>query len=100
MVLTHKTNMGFQASPKRDKSLEAVADHIQHVCELAGSSRHAAIGSDLDGGFGLERSPAGLETVADVTGLAQILTSRDYSEEDVGNILGDNWLRLLSSVLP
>jgi membrane dipeptidase len=38
--------------------LEAVADQIDHVCQLAGSHRHAAIGSDLDGGFGTEQSPS------------------------------------------
>ena len=31
-------------------TLEAVADQIDHVCQLAGNSRHAAIGTDLDGG--------------------------------------------------
>ena len=33
-------------------TLASVADHIDHVCQLAGDSRHAAIGSDLDGGYG------------------------------------------------
>ena len=34
-------------------TLSSVADHIDHICQLAGSTRHAAIGSDLDGGYGL-----------------------------------------------
>src|SRR5260370_30407539 len=37
--------------------LEAMADHIDHVCQLAGNANHAAIGSDLDGGFGTEQTP-------------------------------------------
>jgi membrane dipeptidase len=43
--------------------LDAVADHIDHVCQLAGNCRHAAIGSDLDGGFGTEQVPAGLDRI-------------------------------------
>ena len=42
-----------------------VANHIDHICQLAGNSGHAAIGSDLDGGFGREQSPADLDTIAD-----------------------------------
>jgi len=41
--------------------LEAVADHIDHVCQIAGNVDHAAIGSDLDGGFGTEQTPRDLE---------------------------------------
>src|SRR6202043_680922 len=29
-------------------SLATVVDHIDHVCQLAGDARHAAIGTDLD----------------------------------------------------
>jgi microsomal dipeptidase-like Zn-dependent dipeptidase len=44
--------------------LNDVVDHIDHICQLAGNSRHAAIGTDLDGGFGREQSPADLDTIA------------------------------------
>jgi membrane dipeptidase len=86
-----------QPNPRR-KSLEAVTDHIDHVCQLAGSGRHAAIGSDLDGGFGVEQSPAGLETIEDVARVAQILSRRGYAVPDVEAILCGNWLRVLRKV--
>ena len=38
--------------------IAAVADHIDHICQLAGNADHAAIGSDLDGGFGTEQCPS------------------------------------------
>ena len=85
-------------NPRR-MTLEAVADHIDHVCQLAGSSLHAAIGSDLDGGFGTEQSPADVDTIADVAGLAVLLSRRGHSAGDVRNILSGNWLRLLRKVL-
>ncbi|MFH1085104.1 MAG: membrane dipeptidase, partial [Chloroflexota bacterium] len=46
-----------EQTPPEVVSLEAVADHIDHICQLAGNARHAAIGSDLDGGYGTEQTP-------------------------------------------
>jgi membrane dipeptidase len=76
-------------------TLATVADQMDYVCQLAGNSQHAAIGSDLDGGFGQEQSPRDLETIADLQKLAGILADRGYGEEDIANIMHGNWLRLL-----
>src|SRR5438045_861488 len=62
--------------------LAAVADHVDHVCQLAGSARHAGIGSDLDGGFGTEQTPRDLDTIADLQKLADILLARGYGDGD------------------
>lgn len=78
-------------------TLEQAADHIDHVCQLAGNSRHAAIGSDLDGGFGREQSPSDLDTIADLQHLTEVLSKRGYSDEDIAAIMHGNWLRLLRS---
>lgn len=75
--------------------LERVVDQIDHVCQLAGSSRHAAIGSDLDGGFGREQSPHDLDTVADLQRLPDLLAARGYAAVDIAMIMHGNWLRLL-----
>jgi membrane dipeptidase len=76
-----------------------VVDHIDHVCQLAGDSRHSGIGSDLDGGFGWEQSPHDLDTIADLQQVASILGGRGYSDEDVAAIMHGNWLRLLERAL-
>jgi membrane dipeptidase len=76
-------------------TLEHVADHIDHICQLAGKSAHAAIGSDLDGGFGREQSPSDLDTIADLQHLTEILAKRGYRDEDIAAIMHNNWLRLL-----
>ena len=78
-------------------TLAHVADHIDHICQLAGNSLHAAIGSDLDGGFGREQSPSDLDTIADLQHLTEVLSKRGYSDEDVAGIMHGNWLRLLRS---
>ena len=46
--------------------LEHIVDHIDHVCQLAGNTLHVGIGSDLDGGFGLEESPMDIDSIADL----------------------------------
>jgi membrane dipeptidase len=74
--------------------LGVVADQIDHVCQLAGSSLHAAIGSDLDGGFGQEQTPHDLDTIADLQRVPDLLRARGYSEEAVENVMHGNLLRL------
>ncbi|GAC1431866.1 MAG: membrane dipeptidase [Chloroflexota bacterium] len=74
-------------------SLAAVADHIDHVCQLAGNALHAAIGSDLDGGYGWEQCPHDLASIAGLTGLASLLRDRGYSQDDIACILWRNWAR-------
>lgn len=85
---------------RRDATLETVAIHIDHLCQLAGDAKHAAIGSDLDGGFGTEHSPQDLDTVADLHKLGAILKTRGYSDEDVALIFSGNWLRFWTANLP
>jgi membrane dipeptidase len=81
-------------------TLEAVADQIDHVCQLAGNSRHAAIGTDLDGGYGIEQTPCDLDTIADVQRIPDLLRKRGYTEDDIAAIMHGNWLRLLERGLP
>lgn len=80
--------------------LDAAVDHIDHVCQIAGSARHCGIGSDLDGGFGTEQTPRDLNTVADLQKLGGILASRGYSDADIDLIFHGNWLRFFSEALP
>jgi membrane dipeptidase len=72
-----------------------IADHIDHICQLAGNTRHVGIGSDLDGGFGKEQSPGDLDTIADLQRIEGILKGRGYSDGDVSAIFHGNFLRLL-----
>ncbi len=80
--------------------LGTVVDHIDHVCQLAGNSLHSAIGTDLDGGYGIEQVPSGLNTIDELQKLIPILEQRGYSHADIENILYGNWLRLLQAALP
>jgi membrane dipeptidase len=81
-------------------SIAASVDHIDHVCQLAGNDLQVAIGSDLDGGFGTEQTPTGLDSIADLQHLAPLLSERGYSDESIERIFGGNWLRFFSEHLP
>jgi membrane dipeptidase len=75
--------------------LERLVDHIDHICQLAGNAWHCGIGSDLDGAFGREQTPADLDTIADLPRLVTILSERNYSAEAIGLILHGNFVRFL-----
>lgn len=79
--------------------LDAVVNHIDHICQIAGNARHVGIGSDLDGAFGREQAPQDLETIADLTRIPELLKARGYNEEDVSNIRHGNFLRFLHASL-
>ena len=80
--------------------LEALVDHVTHVCELAGDCLHVAIGSDLDGGYGTEQTPRDLDTIADLQKLPALLRARGFSDDDVEAVMNGNWLRFLERHLP
>lgn len=73
---------------------------IDHVCQLAGDALHVGIGTDYDGGFGVECAPQDVDTIADLQKLDKILTQRGYTRTDVAAILGLNWQRHLQENLP
>ncbi len=79
--------------------LENALDHLDHVCQLAGNTRHAAIGSDLDGGFGREQCPLDLGTIADLQRIPGLLASRGYTEEDASRIAHANIIQFLRGAL-
>jgi membrane dipeptidase len=74
-------------------SLEAVVDHIDRICQIAGNAGHAAIGSDLDGGYGTEQCPRDMDTIVDLQRIPGLMRRRGYNETDIEAIMGDNWMR-------
>jgi membrane dipeptidase len=73
-------------------TLATVVDHIDHVCQLAGDAEHAALGTDLDGGFGTEQTPSDLDSIVDLQKLPALLEARGYKAEAIQGILLNNWL--------
>ncbi|MCA6074358.1 dipeptidase [Fulvivirga sedimenti] len=76
-------------------NVSKVADHIDHVVELAGID-HVAIGSDYDGvGDSL---PVGLKDVSMFPNLIAELLKRGYSYEDIEKICYKNVFRVWQAV--
>ena len=76
----------------RDEATIAdVADHIEHVVELAGVD-HVGIGSDFDG---ITATPVGLEDVSTYPALFAELSRRGWSDGDMAKVAGENLLRVM-----
>lgn len=92
---------GWQRGDRKDAvALADAVAAIDYVCQLAGDAHHAAIGTDFDGGFGVEDIPAEFDSIADIVKIADALLGRGYAQADVEAIMGGNWLRLLRRILP
>jgi membrane dipeptidase len=88
---------GVSTPKSRNVTLEIMVDNIDHVCQLAGDSLHAGVGSDLDGAFGTEQCPLDLDTIADLQKLPDLLKKRGYNDEDVLNIMHRNFVHFLQN---
>ncbi len=81
-------------------SLDQVVAQIDHVCQIAGSTRNVALGTDFDGGFGVEAVPQEIDTIADLVKLSPKLAEKGYNQADIDRIFSGNWLRILNNALP
>ena len=71
-----------------------VRRHAEYIAGLTGW-RAVGIGSDLDGGFGLEECPQEIDTEADLSKIAAVLPPEAREA-----VLGGNWLTFLRMSLP
>ncbi len=78
------------AHPRPRATLAQVADHIEHVRDVAGVD-HVGIGSDFDG---ITTVPVGLEDVASFPRLFAELIRRGWSDADLKKLAGQNLLRV------
>ena len=80
-----------KSHPLPKATIKLVADHVDHVKQVAGVD-HVGIGSDFDG---IDITPEGLEDVSKYPALTAELLSRGWSDEDVKKFLGLNVLRAM-----
>ena len=73
---------------------EQVRRHAAYLAELVGWN-HLGVGSDLDGGLGLEESPREIDTVADLYKVGEVVPA-----EARAGVLSSNWLEFLRRSLP
>lgn len=81
-------------------TMERAVENIDLICQMAGCADHVGIGSDLDGGYGNEQTPADLNRISDLQhAIPDLLRGRGYPPEDIEKIMFGNWVRFFSEVL-
>ncbi len=79
--------------PRKLATIAEMVDHIDHIVKVAGID-HVGIGTDFDGGGGLEDC----HDVSQLGGITLELVRRGYSEEDIRKIWGGNMMRVMREV--
>jgi len=79
------------AHPLPVATVTQVADHIEHVRDVAGMA-HVGIGGDFDG---TDQTPVGLSDVSAYPALFAELANRGWPESDLAAVAGANLLRTL-----
>ena len=80
------------AHPPIRASIADVADHIEHVRDIAGIE-HVGIGSDFDG---IDDVIPGLENVSKFPYLLAELARRGWSDADLRKVAGENFIRVFT----
>lgn len=80
---------------EKEASLLDITKHIEHIAGLVGCL-HIGIGADFDG---IETTPTDVRGVQDIDKLINILLKMNYSQEDVENIMGLNFLRVIQKTI-
>ena len=81
--------------PELMGDISLVADHIDHVVEVAGIN-FVGLGSDFDG---VSNLPIGLEDASKLPELIYELLRREYSAEDIEKICNKNLFRVWNEVI-
>jgi membrane dipeptidase len=81
----------LEAHPRPRVGVATVADHVEHVREVAGIE-HVGLGGDYDG---VDRQPEGLEDVSGYPRLLTELAERGWSRKNLEALTGRNVLRVL-----
>jgi membrane dipeptidase len=82
------------ANPRPRVVLSQVADHIEHIRDVAGID-HVGLGGDFDG---IPTTIEGLDGVEDYPALLEELARRGWSDADLAKLVGGNVLRVMRRV--
>jgi len=84
----------FGALKLPEVTVARVADHVEHVRDVAGVD-HVGVGGDFDGAFGF---PQGLSDVSMYPNLFAELAMRGWSDAELAKLASGNFLRVMREV--
>jgi membrane dipeptidase len=91
-----------QAGWRQDMPLPSIGEttrHPEHIAGLVGPE-YTGLGSDLDGGLMPDNTPAGIDSVTDLTLILDQLAQDGWTAEQVAGFAGRNWWRFFADALP
>ena len=80
--------------PRRSATVSDAVDHIDHIVRVAGID-HVGIGTDFDGGAGLD----GCYDVSELGNITLELVRRGYTQEQIRKIWGGNLMRVFRKAI-
>ena len=83
---------GYVSNEPAKANIDDVIKHIEHCVAVAGID-HVGIGSDFDGGGGID----GINGSDDMIRITEKLLERGWSEEDLAKLWGANFFRVLAA---
>ncbi len=85
---------------RRRATIDETIAHVEHIVEVSGRHDLVVLGSDMDGGFGSDRLPEGINAPADLPLLLGVLRDRGWSDDQLAGFRFNNWMRFLKRSLP
>jgi membrane dipeptidase len=92
--LLHKLQTIDDQYPEIKPTLANAIDHLDRMVAVMGID-HVGIGSDFDGGGGLNS----IEDVSQMPNITQELLARGYTPDDIRKIWGGNLMRVFDRVI-
>lgn len=80
-------------------TIAQAADHIEHICGIAGHRSAVGFGTDMDGGISAQELPEGINRPSDLAKITEELRSRGWSDSEIEGFAWANWARCFEQML-
>jgi membrane dipeptidase len=78
-----------------EADIDDIIKHIEYIASLVGAE-HIGIGSDFDG---IEKTPRDLKSIEDMNELFNRLAKMNYTQKQINDISGENFLRVIKETI-
>lgn len=85
----------FLTTQDRPATIQETLGHVDHIADVAAGRSRVGLGSDMDGGFGADKLPDGIDQPSDLQRLVEGLAERGWTTDELEGFASRNWLTLL-----